>query len=371
MCTGFSGGMFMGLEEVDGSQISIITGNSQKFNKKEDKLEKKDKKQSVKDKSKQGKKKNRADSETAAGEMPTLSAKKDEKDLTIDSSTANSSVDDATSSLEVTKMDKLSNDTTTNGKKRKRDDNVNNHRKKQQKTEPTSQTKQIKTYLPLSNETQSWGNIQISSELSNAMKALSFESPTPIQSSSVPVTMKGSSDVIGIAETGSGKTIAFALPMLNTLLSEWEVYGRSPVPMALVIAPTRELVMQIAMVLNDISNQLKDYCKIEVVTVIGGMSEQKQKRLLSNTTKRPAHIIVATPGRLHELVFESNGDIPMFEDMSKLRYLVVDEVDRIMEEGHFAEVCIAYFINSRTLELVQEDNEGFKASKTGWLNGPF
>ena len=75
---------------------------------------------------------------------------------------------------------------------------------------------------------------------------------------------------------------------------------------------------------------------IEIVSIVGGMSEQKQRRQLAGKGK-PVHIVVATPGRLCEM-FEDPENVS-FQDMSKLRFLVVDEADRIMEEGHYAEVC--------------------------------
>lgn len=125
--------------------------------------------------------------------------------------------------------------------------------------------------------------------------------------------------------------------------------------MALIIAPTRELVMQIVTVIKEISSTCTEYCRIEVVTIIGGMSEQKQKRLLSYTLKRPVHIIVATPGRLHEMIFENDIELTIFHDMARLRYLVVDEVDRIMEEGHFNEL---HRIFSRIREHEQFCDEG-------------
>jgi hypothetical protein len=230
--------------------------------------------------------------------------------------------------------------------------------------------------IPL--EERQWGGIPMLSVLVSGLESLSFVSPTPIQASSLPITMQATADIVGIAETGSGKitdhitllsyliidsscvtcsgkTLAFSLPIVHEILSNWTVYQHCPTPMALVIAPTRELVLQIAAVINEIASTCAEYCKIEVVTIIGGMSEQKQKRLLSNTLKRPVHIIVATPGRLHEMIFQNDIELSIFHDMARLRYLVVDEVDRIMEEGHFNEL---HRIFSRIREHEQLCDQG-------------
>ncbi len=111
----------------------------------------------------------------------------------------------------------------------------------------------------------------------------------------------------------------------------------------MIISPTRELAMQISSVLKDISTKIKlshPTVKIESVTVVGGMSEDKQRRLLTTSDKKSLHIIIATPGRLCEIL--EDDSIPAFSDLSTLRFLVVDEADRIMEEGHYAEVSILH-----------------------------
>ena len=104
---------------------------------------------------------------------------------------------------------------------------------------------------------------------------------------------------------------------------------------AIIVAPTRELALQITKVLKDVCNLFKDIHPISVVSVVGGMSEQKQRRLLGPHS-RPPDIIVGTPGRLCEMI--QDNEIVTFQDMSRLRYLVVDEADRIVEEGHFPEL---------------------------------
>lgn len=153
---------------------------------------------------------------------------------------------------------------------------------------------------------------------------------------------------------------AFAIPILQKLLENWDTFHqtkddneedssspRTRAPYALILAPTRELTMQISTVFQNLGkgiykqlsasigdNQTFRERALNVVSIVGGLSEEKQKRLLSSY--KQIHILVATPGRLSEL-FE-NPDLTAFQDLSSIRFVVVDEADRMMEEGHFAEV---------------------------------
>ena len=155
-----------------------------------------------------------------------------------------------------------------------------------------------------------WGTSKISLDglLVRAVLALNFAVPTPIQEAAIPATLRGRCDLVGAAETGSGKTLAFCLPVLHCLLHDWpELEARPPAqrcPYALVLSPTRELALQISSVLREVCAQLRrlqPLCRVEVVTIVGGMSEQKQRRQLSGEG-RPVHILVATPGRLCDMV---------------------------------------------------------------------
>lgn len=199
------------------------------------------------------------------------------------------------------------------------------------------------------------------------------------------------------------------------MLHNWESCSNLRIPHALIVAPTRELALQIATVIREVCTKVGQLCEqyktqaeraeaeavaasvteadteadstpavpaegaaklskkalkalkkkqlkaagtvappkrarvsIEIVSIVGGMSEQKQRRQLAGKGK-PVHIVVATPGRLCEM-FEDPENVS-FQDMSKLRFLVVDEADRIMEEGHYAEVlckfneCVSAFFS--------------------------
>ncbi|CAM9325387.1 unnamed protein product, partial [Ectocarpus fasciculatus] len=191
-----------------------------------------------------------------------------------------------------------------------------------------------------SNQNSSWGEISLHAALVESLRFLNFESPTNIQAISMPGILTGSCDVVGSSETGSGKTLAFGLPIIHALLHEWEEYGKARCPFALILAPTRELAMQISSVLQDTCQLFKSTDRrIEVVNVVGGMSEHKQKRQLDGTKgARPVHIMVATPGRLCELMTNSGEDMAAFANLSSIRYLVIDEADRMVEEGHFPEL---------------------------------
>lgn len=207
--------------------------------------------------------------------------------------------------------------------------------------------------IPL--ELASWNNtITLHRKLQSSLVNMEFQSPTKIQKAAIPVILdeKPQQDVVGAAETGSGKTLAFGIPIINSLLhkfaepsSENETMSDHKGIYALIMAPTRELCMQISSVLRDVCKAFKNDARVEVVTLIGGMSEQKQRRQLGSYSEYKKskskgflmpHIIVGTPGRLCDLIHDD--DLIAFSDMSKLRYLVVDEADRMVEEGHFLEI---------------------------------
>lgn len=188
-----------------------------------------------------------------------------------------------------------------------------------------------------------WGSISLHCLLHDALIDLGFTTPTPIQEKAIPAALTYECDIVGAAETGSGKTLAFVLPILNRiLLDSYQQQLEDPsqmytsrYPSAMIIAPTRELALQIAKVLKDICERFKTYRPVSIVPVVGGMAEQKQRRLLGPHS-RPPDVIVGTPGRICEMI--QDNDIQAFRDLSRLKFLCVDEADRIVEEGHFPEV---------------------------------
>ena len=153
--------------------------------------------------------------------------------------------------------------------------------------------------------------------LNDALKRADFTQPTPIQNQAIPLALNGH-DILGLAQTGTGKTLAFGLPLIDHLLAQ---PGKPAPGMArsLILAPTRELVNQIADSLRDLTKNIK----LRVATVIGGQSINKQIMFLSRGTD----ILVATPGRLIDLM--NRGAV----DLGSVKHLVLDEADQMLEMG--------------------------------------
>ncbi len=151
-------------------------------------------------------------------------------------------------------------------------------------------------------------------DIVNAITELGFEQPTPIQEQAVPVLLAGSNDFVGLAQTGTGKTAAFGLPLLELL-----DFSQNH-PQALVLCPTRELCLQIA---RDIANFAKHMDHVHVVAVYGGANISDQLRQI----RRGVQIVVATPGRMLDII--GRGAI----DFSHVRYVVLDEADEMLNMG--------------------------------------
>ena len=152
-----------------------------------------------------------------------------------------------------------------------------------------------------------------------AVSELGFESPTPIQAAAIPVMLQTDDDILGLAQTGTGKTAAFGLPLLHHLMQAPFRYEGVRTTRALVLAPTRELCMQIS---KDLKLYGK-YSKLKVVAVYGGEDIRRQLSQLDVTPE----IIVATPGRLIDLV--RRGKVML----SNIEYLVLDEADEMLNMG--------------------------------------
>jgi ATP-dependent RNA helicase DeaD len=161
---------------------------------------------------------------------------------------------------------------------------------------------------------KSFESLGLSRGLVESVQQLGFEAPTPIQEKAIPVLLEGSRDFVGLAQTGTGKTAAFGLPLLEL------VNDKSKDTQALVLAPTRELGLQIANDLENFSEKLK---KFNIVAVYGGASISEQIRKV----KRGAQIIVATPGRLIDLIDRKAINL------STIQYVVLDEADEMLNMG--------------------------------------
>jgi ATP-dependent RNA helicase DeaD len=154
-------------------------------------------------------------------------------------------------------------------------------------------------------------------EFIQAIEQMGFEQPTPIQEAAIPALLSGS-DIVGQAQTGTGKTAAFVLPMLHHIEP-----GLGKVQ-ALVMAPTRELAIQVA----EAAKRMASGTPVQVLPVYGGQSYEIQIRAL----KRGVDIVVGTPGRLLDLIQKS------ILDLSQVRYLVLDEADEMLEMGFVEDV---------------------------------
>jgi len=159
----------------------------------------------------------------------------------------------------------------------------------------------------------------------NILKAVArtgYTVPTPIQIAAVPVILAGK-DLIGIAQTGTGKTAAFVLPMLEILAREKRGHGHRH-PLALILAPTRELAAQI----DEHVKMLAEDTGFTAVTIYGGVNEQPQIDAL----RRGVDIVVATPGRLLDLM--GSG----YVSLSQIKFAVLDEADRMLDMGFLPQI---------------------------------
>lgn len=160
---------------------------------------------------------------------------------------------------------------------------------------------------------EKFDDFKISNDIKKAVKVMGFEKTTPIQKKAIPPALKGH-DIIGQAQTGSGKTVAFAIPILNKIF----IPDRSP--QAIVLCPTRELCIQVA---GEISKVGKNIRKLKVLPVYGGEPIGRQLRVL----KKGVHIVVGTPGRVIDHI--ERGSLSLIGVES----VVLDEADEMLDMG--------------------------------------
>jgi ATP-dependent RNA helicase RhlE len=165
-------------------------------------------------------------------------------------------------------------------------------------------------------------NLNLIEPLLKAVYKKGYLSPTPIQEKAIPVIFQGK-DIFGCAQTGTGKTAAFALPILQLLETEKDRSQRRVVR-ALILAPTRELSLQISEEFKDYSHALD----IRQMTIYGGVSQRVQ----TQTLQKGVDILVATPGRLLDLIQQG------FINLGKVEYFVLDEADRMLDMGFINDI---------------------------------
>jgi len=154
--------------------------------------------------------------------------------------------------------------------------------------------------------------------LQHKLDALGFDKPTPVQERAIPAALE-QRDILGSAQTGTGKTAAFAIPLLTKIMNHADVYG-------IIVTPTRELALQVD---EQIRAFLSAKSKIRSVVLIGGASIDRQKQALA---KRPK-IIVGTPGRIIDHLERKSLDLAGFN------YVVLDETDRMLDMGFSAPIA--------------------------------
>ena len=180
-----------------------------------------------------------------------------------------------------------------------------------------------------------WESLGLSPEILTGLSKMKFTTPTLVQESCIPQILDGH-DVVGKASTGSGKTLAFGIPILEHYLEqrrkdlrsgeEKEKKDRSPI--ALILSPTRELAHQLAKHIGDLSTHTPG-ASARIALLTGGLSVQKQQRVLTG-----ADIVIGTPGRVWEVLSSGQG---LIRKMREIKFLVIDEADRLLSEGHFKE----------------------------------
>tara|TARA_A100000164_G_scaffold275228_1_gene247214 strand:- start:48 stop:1244 length:1197 start_codon:yes stop_codon:yes gene_type:complete len=192
----------------------------------------------------------------------------------------------------------------------------------------------------------------LSDGLIKSLKYLRFHKPTEIQEKTIPIALKDN-DILASAETGSGKTAAYLIPLIQKINSSRNTYG-------LVLVPTRELAKQVA----DVGHSLKDYkSKLLITQVVGGASLNNQVSQL----KKSPQIIIGTPGRINDLLLRKSLSLKNFN------FLVLDEADRMLDMGFEDQVekILKYMPNKRqTLLFSATIPERISKLSKNYLNSP-
>ena len=183
---------------------------------------------------------------------------------------------------------------------------------------------------------ENFRSIKIEDSLKHSLSKMNFVKPTPIQGMAIPVALEGK-DILGTAQTGTGKTLAFSIPLINKLILDKNAF-------ALVMCPTRELASQ---VMEAIKSIISDKINIKTALLIGGESMQKQLRQLGNRSR----IIVGTPGRINDHLKRKSLNL------SAMKYLVLDETDRMLDMGFTPQI-------EMVLKFVPKDHQTLLFSAT-------
>lgn len=190
------------------------------------------------------------------------------------------------------------------------------------------------------------------------IKQKKYDKPTPIQAQGIPIALKGN-DVLGCAETGSGKTASFGIPMIQHCLHQRPL-RRGDGPMGLVLAPTRELAQQIEREIKDFSRTSRD---VRTSIVVGGTNISEQRGELRNGVE----IVIATPGRFLDHLQQNNTSL------NRVSYVVLDEADRMLDMGfepQIKDIMLSLPTPHQTLLFSATMPEEIEALAGQYLNKP-
>lgn len=190
------------------------------------------------------------------------------------------------------------------------------------------------------------------------IKQKKYDKPTPIQAQGIPIALKGN-DVLGCAETGSGKTASFGIPMIQHCLHQRPL-RRGDGPMGLVLAPTRELAQQIDREIKDFSRTSRE---VRTSIVVGGTNISEQRGELRNGVE----IVIATPGRFLDHLQQNNTSL------NRVSYVVLDEADRMLDMGfepQIKDIMLSLPTPHQTLLFSATMPEEIEALAGQYLNKP-
>ena len=338
---------FYGLEEIDGVDVQIVNGKTEFIVRDNGKVENKSKKEETNENGENNMDVEDNETPEVEDEKPTEQEEEEEEEEEEEFAgfeDDDNNQEDANTSERVSNNDK-------DDKLAESNDELN-----------AVSFANLDLPLPDDNEINlpNWQEGDLGSSISAytlyGLSQLDFKKPTPIQKETIPIALLGK-DVIGKATTGSGKTLAYGIPILEKYIQSLNLIKQNNKdkkinhPTGIIFAPTRELAHQVV----DHLNKLAKYSPLStrgIVSITGGLSIQKQQRLL----RHGPGIIVATPGRMLELV---QGDSELAKRLASIDIIVLDEADRLLQDGHFDEF-------EKILELFGKNRPKSKSIEWKW-----
>ena len=336
---------FYGLEEIDGVDVQIVNGKTEFIVRDNGKVENKSKKEETNENGENNMDVEDNETPEVEDEKPTEQEEEEEEEEEFAGfEDDDNNQEDANTSERVSNNDK-------DDKLAESNDELN-----------AVSFANLDLPLPDDNEINlpNWQEGDLGSSISAytlyGLSQLDFKKPTPIQKETIPIALLGK-DVIGKATTGSGKTLAYGIPILEKYIQSLNLIKQNNKdkkinhPTGIIFAPTRELAHQVV----DHLNKLAKYSPLStrgIVSITGGLSIQKQQRLL----RHGPGIIVATPGRMLELV---QGDSELAKRLASTDIIVLDEADRLLQDGHFDEF-------EKILELFGKNRPKSKSIEWKW-----